>query len=1046
MKKLILIILLTFTWNSLKSQSFIDGGYMSHDVIDSNTIKIYVEWYQNYANAKMNEIDSQFVHLSFCVGDINNPKSKVVTFRRKIKGNFLNNTQLNTGYTPKLTPEDSTSQRVFKLESKMVYIDTIELSSNPFDSLISRYGKDKLTFIASYDILGLAPPNNVIKTKFSLYTTTELNHVIKYFNNQNTSAQPQTSAANFVNINTVNANLNFIDLDNDRLKFTLDDFYDFDAKSSTLSKNTYRFSYSRLIPLKTFNGTYGKDEFVTNLRPTLKPPYGFNLDSTSGSIYFYKSIKDLAYISFKIEEWRLNSFQQWVRIATHNHQNRWSFNDDVIPPSITFNRSEYTIIEGDTLNVSIVIQGNNSALDVDYSSNLEHPSMKLQLIKSTSNKIDLNFRWITDSSCVKKEHYYAYINAWDDDGEISQMSSKAVKIRVLPRIKYENLSRDTTCNRLVYQVVHPKVPGNPRYQWEVKSKSGYYSKNFQSNGFITEPLPNDTYYITSIIVHDSLGFKPQTDTVILNQKPEIYFLGDTGFCQNTALDFRLDTAHLKDLALIRMTSSSGMLKKSQLTGNLSEADSVTKLWFEISDSRGCIARDSVVVKEFPQESRVWTAIPAGCSTGSQVFLNALWGDFRERKTEIRNTDAWVVWKDSNVYLDPQKVPQSGFKNGIKILDLFLSYNDSWQCRQQDTVKWLVEQPVEAVLKDTSICQNTGILDLDALIVKPNLSQSDYQAIWKLVSSPAGVPSGSVMMSENRMNLGASQEKGRAGTYQFAVSFKKYAGGCTQWDTVQVTVINEPVLTLSPQTLCRDREEYDLYKSVRVDGKPAATGRFAWDSYNWDKKAPELGSYGIINGNLVPKDIVAGNWRVRYEGPLAGCMDTGYFTVRVFHSPVADIQMSSPQDLNIHAAELQATHSSYIDDNTKLTWLWDAGDTTSKTDTSSAFVFKYRYPKIVGDYPLELRVMSNMGCRDTARMMIAVTDNAGVSQVDLDAVYRINSQGEVMILNSAWELVDMRWYDLKGSEIGSPLAGVNVYRVVLKRGAEMRQDSGKWVKE
>jgi len=489
-----------------------------------------------------------------------------------------------------------------------------------------------------------------------------------------------------------------------------------------------------------------------------------------------------------------------------------------------------------------------------------------------------------------------------------------------------------------------------------------------------------------------------------------------------------------------------MLKKSQLTGNLSEADSVTKLWLEISDRRGCIARDSVVVKEFPQESRVWTAIPAGCSTGSQVFLNALWGDFRDRKTEIQNADAWVVWKDSNVYLDPQKVPQSGFKNGIKILDLFLSYNDSWQCRQQDTVKWLIEQPVEAVLKDTSICQNTGILDLDALIVKPNLSQSDYQAIWKLVSSPAGVPSGSVMMSENRMNLGASQEKGRAGTYQFAVSFKKYAGGCTQWDTVQVTVINEPVLTLSPQTLCRDREEYDLYKSVRVDGKPAATGRFRWDSYNWDKKAPELGSFGIINGNLVPKDIVAGNWRVRYEGPLAGCMDTGFFTVRVFHSPVADIQMSSPQDLNIHAAELQATHSSYIDDNTKLTWLWDAGDTTSKTDTSSAFVFKYRYPKIVGDYPLELRVMSNMGCRDTARMMIAVTDNAGVSQVDLEAVYRINSQGEVMILNSAWELVDMRWYDLKGSEIGSPVAGVNVYRLVLKRGAEMRQDSGKWVKE
>ncbi len=88
----------------------------------------------------------------------------------------------------------------------------------------------------------------------------------------------------------------------------------------------------------------------------------------------------------------------------------------------------------------------------------------------------------------------------------------------------------------------------------------------------------------------------------------------------------------------------------------------------------------------------------------------------------------------------------------------------------------------------------------------------------------------------------------------------------------------------------------------------------------------------------------------------------------------------------------------------------------------------------------------MGCRDTARITIAVTDNAGVRQVGLEAVYRINSQGEVLILNSAWELVDMRWYDLKGSEIGSPVAGVNVYRVVLKRGVDIRYDSGKWVKE
>jgi hypothetical protein len=32
---------------------------------------------------------------------------------------------------------------------------------------------------------------------------------------------------------------------------------------------------------------------------------------------------------------------------------------------------------------------------------------------------------------------------------------------------------------------------------------------------------------------------------------------------------------------------------------------------------------------------------------------------------------------------------------------------------------------------------------------------------------------------------------------------------------------------------------------------------------------------------------------------------------------------------------------------------------------------------------------------------------------------------------------MRWCDLKGSEIGSTVADVNVYRLVLKRGADIR---------
>jgi hypothetical protein len=65
---------------------------------------------------------------------------------------------------------------------------------------------------------------------------------------------------------------------------------------------------------------------------------------------------------------------------------------------------------------------------------------------------------------------------------------------------------------------------------------------------------------------------------------------------------------------------------------------------------------------------------------------------------------------------------------------------------------------------------------------------------------------------------------------------------------------------------------------------------------------------------------------------------------------------------------------------------------------------------------------------------------------LELIYRINSQGEVIFLNDAWELLELRWYDLKGAEIKTPSTGINIYRVQFRRGMEIRQASGKWVRE
>ena len=230
----------------------------------------------------------------------------------------------------------------------------------------------------------------------------------------------------------------------------------------------------------------------------------------------------------------------------------------------------------------------------------------------------------------------------------------------------------------------------------------------------------------------------------------------------------------------------------------------------------------------------------------------------------------------------------------------------------------------------------------------------------------------------------------------------------------------------------------------MNGQPAQTGRFAWDSYNWSKTAPEIKYYSIINGSFAPSDLAAGNWRVRYEGPLEGCLDTAFFTLSVFHSPVAKIDVSTNTELNIHAAHLMATHSSFIDDNSILTWLWDAGDTSTTSDTSTAALFKYSYPKIIGDYPLRLIVNSDMGCKDTSEIIITLTENAGFKKLTESDIYRIQANGAIEIAAPGWELEAIQWYDLKGAEIRKPKEGINIYRIILKRGEERFVDSGKKV--
>lgn len=1055
MRKFILVLCFFLKIFSCWTYNLPTTGIVKSTVLDKNKIwvQVYVDCTNINAGLKDTLMNLLDVDFGVFIGDNANPKSPSLKLQGFHQDSLSNIYRMCDGYQNKDNPYHTSSSNG-KYNSHLIryyFSDTIDLVNNKsLDSLIQQYGSDVITFFVSLSRINYsASYNNILSSNNGIIISSSvyLNNLnrCKYQKNSGAHVNQNIAYSKYQGLTQYNPQIKDNELDKISVKFQ--QMY---GGFSSINALTYNSGYTFDQPLKTYVGTWGKDGFGKANNNT-SPPRGVNLDTLSGNLSFYNFEYHSSLFELGIFESRLDTSGIWVYISRTGY---------VIPlhVGLLYNSSpvincndEYSVIEGDTVSFDFTLTDDDKSDSVSLYFQTKYKNVWVKPVFNGSKLTHYHFSWLTDSTHTNKAYHIFAFEAFDQYCKDLGVSSKAVKIHVLPRVEYENISRDTICNRLFLEVKHDPVPGRVIYEWDIKSQSGNYQWKLNANTpygnrFLTQSLPNDTYYITSLIRHDSLGFRPQTDTVILNAKPEVFFVGDTSFCKNTSLAFKLDTLNLTNLSKISMLSSSGSLKKSGLTAELSGADSLVHLWFEVTDSVGCTAKDSIWVFERPQEERVWAAIPTGCYTGSLVYLNPLWSDFEKRKTTINNTDNWVVWKDSNVYLDPQKVPLADFIDGIQTKSLFLSYNDSWNCRQHDTVEWLVAQPVEVQLLDTVVCQNQSIIDLNDLVQKPNLDGSGYQPTWSLAQWPSTVNQNGVWANTHSLYMGSQTDKTREGIYKFAVSFKKYAGGCVQSDTVQIQVINEPQLQFaSTTTLCRYTKELNLLKSVWVNGQPASTGRFSWDSYNWNKTASEIGYYSIINGTTAPADLAAGNWRVRYEGPTNGCMDTGFFTLRVFHSPVAKIDLSTNPNLNIHAAQMTATHSSFIDDNSALTWLWDAGDTTTTSDTSSKAVFQYTYPKIVGNYPLTLIVNSEKGCKDTTGTNIELTDNAGLNKLRSSDVYQLQSNGEVKITSPEWQLESIRWYDLKGAEIRKPKEGINIYQIVLKRGKERFVDSGKWVK-
>ena len=217
------------------------------------------------------------------------------------------------------------------------------------DSFIKKYGSDQITFIGSSEV-SLSMLVNNIKSPYGYAISTTL-----YYNTLRTLNRMSNGAPMVRNhIPRDNSAGEFryfpdaMDAENDRLIFKLQQPY---QSGSSYAAYTLNNQYSVAVPIKTFTGVGTTDGFAKASR-NIFPPRGFNFDTLSGEMYFYKNdASDGALFCYSIIETQKNAQGKWVVIGQHSYYSNGRFFSSSSGSSFNYNPyvrigKEFSVVAG----------------------------------------------------------------------------------------------------------------------------------------------------------------------------------------------------------------------------------------------------------------------------------------------------------------------------------------------------------------------------------------------------------------------------------------------------------------------------------------------------------------------------------------------------------------------------------------------------------------------------------------------------------------------------------------------------------------------------
>jgi gliding motility-associated-like protein len=218
--------------------------------------------------------------------------------------------------------------------------------------------------------------------------------------------------------------------------------------------------------------------------------------------------------------------------------------------------------------------------------------------------------------------------------------------------------------------------------------------------------------------------------------------------------------------------------------------------------------------------------------------------------------------------------------------MYVKFTDTSGCSNMDSTTQTIYGTPLITLVPKTICQDIGSMMMDVLRTRP-ASKSGVYMRWDVVRAPSGIDTSKLLFNISgnsipniRFNFGAPSQDEYQGKYTFKLIVRDFVTGCQSTDTVDVSVIAEPTVTIKtiPDYCVNSGINVNMFDYITVNGVKPTGGTIYIQDVNGDRTNPKVTTN--ISSGVFKTSTGPGVYNIKYVSTQFGCTRIDSFNIIV----------------------------------------------------------------------------------------------------------------------------------------------------------------------